>query len=184
MNSIEPSRNWTRVCGSAVPGHTNNVLLDRGRVVEWLRSRLYRPSGATVVPLTIHRASLGDWRPIVEGILAASEGLDASLSTGLFFSITCSEDVAFIRQPDIDTQTKGTLLGDFRIREQQEACSHWPKATLPADYRAPVRSSVPALYVSGDMDAASPLWFTEHAAPNFTNRHEVVLARKRTYGVD
>ena len=159
-----------------VPGHTNNVLLDRGRVVEWLRSRLYRPSGATVVPVTIHRASLGDWRPIVEGILAASEGLDASLSTGLFFSITCSEDVAFIHQPDIDEQTKGTLLGDFRIREQQQACSYWPKATLPADYRAPVRSSVPALYVSGDMDAASPLWFTEHAAPNFTNRHEVVLA--------
>jgi hypothetical protein len=49
---------------------------------------------------------------------------------------------------------------------------------LPSDYRDPVRSSVPALFVSGDSDPASPLWFTEHAAQGFPNRAEVVLANR------
>jgi hypothetical protein len=37
---------------------------------------------------------------------------------------------------------------------------------------------VPTLFVSGDMDGASPLWMTEHAAPGFSNRLEVVLGGK------
>ena len=31
------------------------------------------------------------------------------------------------------------------------------------------------MFVSGDTDAGSPLWFTEHVAPGFSNRVDVVL---------
>jgi len=34
------------------------------------------------------------------------------------------------------------------------------------------------LFVSGDMDSATPLWMTAHAAPGFSNRMEVVLGGK------
>jgi pimeloyl-ACP methyl ester carboxylesterase len=46
--------------------------------------------------------------------------------------------------------------------------------TLPRDYRAPVRSSVPTLFVSGDADGGTPLWYEEHVASGFSNRVEVV----------
>jgi hypothetical protein len=123
----------------------------------------------------IHRAYLGDWRPIVDGILQVSAGLSSALSAGLFFSITCSEDVAFIRESDIEPATARTFLGDYRVRQQQAACAHWPRASLPNDYRTPVRSPAPAMFVSGDTDAASPLWFTGRVAPGFSNRFELVL---------
>jgi pimeloyl-ACP methyl ester carboxylesterase len=158
-----------------VPGVDQRVALDRGRVAEWFRSQLYRPGTAAAVPWLIHRAYEGDWQPIANGVLASAQGFRSALSAGVFFSVTCSEDIAFVREEDIERETRGTFLGDYRVRQQKGACDHWPKAALPEGYRVGVQSPVPTLFVSGDTDAASPLWFTEHIARGFANRAEVVL---------
>lgn len=158
-----------------VPGRDEPAPLHRGRVAEWLRARLYRAEGAAEVPWLIHRAYEGDWQPIADGILANAQGMDAVAYMGLFFAITCNEDVAFVHEADVAAQARGTFIGEYRLRQQQAACAPWPKATLAAGYRRPVRSDVPALFVSGDTDPATPLWFTEHAAPGFSRRLEVVL---------
>jgi hypothetical protein len=115
---------------------------------------------------------MGNWSPIVEGILTNARGLDTALSIGVFFSITCSEDIAFVREEDVSAQTKGTFLGDYRVRQQQAARKQWLKASIPASYRSPVRSSVPALFVSGDRDGGTPLSMTDHAAKGFLNRQK------------
>jgi pimeloyl-ACP methyl ester carboxylesterase len=39
-----------------------------------------------------------------------------------------------------------------------------------------VKSSVPALFVSGDTDPATPLWYTQRVAAGFSERAEVVVA--------
>jgi pimeloyl-ACP methyl ester carboxylesterase len=163
----------------ALPGGKGPATLHRGRVVEWLRSQLYRPGTTAAVPWTIHRAFVGDWTPFVDGILANARGADSAHSFGLLLSTTCNEDVAFVREEDIVAQTRGTFLGDYRVRQQQAACAHWPKASIPAGHRVPVRSAIPAMFVSGDMDAGTPLWFTARAAAGFSNRIEIV---HRGYG--
>jgi hypothetical protein len=122
----------------------------------------------------IHRAYLGDWSPISEGILSDARN-DSGFSFGLFFSITCSEDVPFIREDDVAAATQSTFLGDYRLRQQQAACRHWSKASLPKGYREPLRSSVPTVFASGDTDGATPLWYTQRVAPGFSHRLEVVL---------
>lgn len=159
----------------SVPSRTETVPLPRGRVAEWFRAQLYRAESAAMVPWLIHRAYVGDWSPIVERILSGVREVGSAISFGLFFSITCNEDVAFVREDEIVPQTQGTFLGAYRMRQQQAACKDWPKASLPADYRTPVRSSVPTLFVSGDSDPATPLSFTERVAPGFSDRVEVVL---------
>jgi hypothetical protein len=162
----------------AIPGRSGTIPIHRGRVMEWFRSMNYRPGTAAELPWMIHRAYMGDFGPFVEGVLSNARNADAGLSFGLFFSITCNDDVAFMREVDIVRETQGTYLGDYRARQQQAACKLWPKISHPADYRTPVRSTIPTLFVSGDLDGASPLWMTEHAAPGFSNRREVVLAGK------
>jgi pimeloyl-ACP methyl ester carboxylesterase len=159
----------------SIPGNTGTVPLTRGRVAEFLRSRLYRAAGAATVPWLIHQAHAGNWTPIVEGILSSARQRDSEISFGLFFSIACNEDIAFIREEDVVTQTQGTFVGDYRVRQQQAACKAWPKGSLAQDYRNPVHSSVPALFSSGDIDPASPLWFTDRVAANFPNRSEVLM---------
>jgi pimeloyl-ACP methyl ester carboxylesterase len=157
-----------------VKGYGGTVPLYRGRVAEWFRAKLYRPQSSATLPWMIHRAYLGDWSPISEGILSDA-GDDSDSSFGLFFAITCNEDIPFIREDEVASETEGTFLGDYRVRQQQAACKHWPKASLPKGYREPLRSSVPALFASGDTDGGTPLWFMEHAAQGFSHRLEVVL---------
>lgn len=158
----------------AVPGSTTVAPVGRGRYVEWLRSRLYRPGTAAQVPWLIHQAHAGNWSPVVDGIFAQAREIDAAYGFGLFYSITCAEDIAFMREGDIEASSGNTFLGDYRVRQQQAACEHWPKATLPKGYRDPIHSPVPTMFVSGDLDAASPLWFTGRVAPGFANRIEIV----------
>src|ERR1700689_563992 len=103
-----------------------------------------------MLPLTIPRACAGDWKPIATDMLSDAHDADPAFSFGLFFSITCSEDVAFIREQDIAPETQGTFLGDYRVRQQQAACKQWPTRTLPKDYRTPVISAIATMFVSGD----------------------------------
>jgi pimeloyl-ACP methyl ester carboxylesterase len=161
----------------AVPGSgsgSGTAPLSRGRVAEWMRSKLYRPKSASILPRMIHRAYEGDWSPLVDALLSDAKASDGDLSLGLFFAITCNEDVAFIHEKDIAPATAGTFLGDYRVRQQQAACKEWPRVSLPAGYRTPVQSSVPVLFVSGDADGGTPLWYKEQVAPGFSNRVEVV----------
>ena len=109
-----------------VPGHRGTVALDRGRVAEWFRSKLYRPKSSAALPWMIDRAYLGDWSPISEGIL--SDARENDLSFGLFFAITCSEDIPFIRENDVAAETRWYMSGLSSIM----CCSNSPlKGTRP-----------------------------------------------------
>jgi pimeloyl-ACP methyl ester carboxylesterase len=158
-----------------VPGHAGTIALSQGRVAEWFRSLLYRPSSAADLPWLIHRASKGDWDPIVKGILDDERDADHDLSFGLLLSITCSDDVPFVREEEVAAATRNTFLGDWRLRQQQAACQVWPHSVAPASGRQPIQTQIPTMFASGDSDGGTPLWFTEHAAPGFQNRIEVIM---------
>src|ERR1700684_3513863 len=140
-----------------------------------MRSNLYRPTSAAVLPSMIHHAYAGDWNALAKDLLSDAHDADPAFSFGLFLSITCSEDVAFIREQDISPETQGTFLGDYRVRQQQAACKEWPARALPSDYRAPVESAVPTLFVSGAADGGTPLWYADHVAAGFSNRIQVIV---------
>jgi pimeloyl-ACP methyl ester carboxylesterase len=161
-----------------LPGHARTVALSQGRVAEWFRSLLYRPSSSARLPWLIDQGSKGDWEPIVNGILEGARGADDDLSFGLLLSITCSDDVPFVRQEEVAAATRNTFLGDWRLRQQQAACKGWPHFVAPPSYREPIHTQIPTMFVSGDSDGSTPLSFIEHAAPGFENRVEVVMSNR------
>jgi len=156
------------------------VLLSRGRVVERLRSISYRRDGSGTVPWIVHQAHAGNWQPLVDSLMSdvGARAFDSDFSFGFFFNNTCNEDIPFMDEREL-ARSRNTFLGDYRVRQQRAACALWPKVTLPPGYRSPVRSAVPAFFVSGDYDPGSPLWTTDHAAKGFTNRYQFVM---RGYG--
>jgi pimeloyl-ACP methyl ester carboxylesterase len=161
-----------------LPRTGKRVPLHAGRVAEWLRTRLYRAEGAAELPWLIHQAHGGNYAPIVDGLLEGARNRDSigtAFSFGLFFSITCNDDIPFIDEAEVRRTSRGTTLGDYRVRQQQAACELWPRGKIPAGYRNPVLSEVPVMFVSGDSDPATPLQLTEHVAPNFPNRIEIIL---------
>lgn len=157
------------------PGSTEKVKLTRGRFGERLRGMLYSPESSAAVPWVLHQAYEGNWQPLVDGLFAFTRDMDKQLSMGLFFSITCSEDVAFLREADIRSRVTPSTFGDGRVRSQQAACRQWPRYRVPDGYRTPVRSDVPTFLVSNEFDPATPAKLAKHAAPNYAHRVEFLL---------
>lgn len=138
-------------------GQTQRVKLSRNLAGEAVRYMLYQPGSAAQIPLFLHRAAAGDFVPLAEGALFYRQQIVASGSNGLYLSITCSEDLPFIKPGDGEgARVEETFLGSYRLVQQRAACQLWPRGTVPADYTEPTRSGVPVLLLSGEWDPVTP----------------------------
>jgi pimeloyl-ACP methyl ester carboxylesterase len=114
------------------------------------------------VPLLVEQAVAGDFSPFAEAGLRANHDIYSGGGMGLHYCITCNEFVSRIRPEEVESATRGSFLGSWRVRDQMAACEDWPKTELPPDYFEPFRLETPAVVVSGATD------------PTFTpNRNEV-----------
>jgi pimeloyl-ACP methyl ester carboxylesterase len=156
-------------------GEAQNVTLTRSVFTERLRNMLYNSSTATLLPLVIHRAAQGDWTALARLVTRASSSSHHAPSMGMYFTVTCSESVPSITEDEIARETGATFLGEQRIRTHQQACRQWPRAEIPAAYFAPVRSTVPVLMLSGELDGATPPHLGADAAKSLPNSHQVLL---------
>jgi pimeloyl-ACP methyl ester carboxylesterase len=136
-------------------GEDFDLRMTRNAVAQTIRYMLYSPSTAARIPVEVHAAAQGDFRPLAESGRAQASGLTLS-GYGYFLAVTCAEDVGFIQEKDIAPAVAGTFLGDFRVRQQQAACRSWDKGTVSADFVSPVTSDAPALLISGQYDPATP----------------------------
>ena len=143
-----------RVAGPA--GDSVTIAFDAGHFAEAMRLLMYTSVDGRWIPLFIHRASTGDFRQLAQAALNVNRGIRDGLRRGMLMSVVCSEDVPRIDETEIARETKGTLLGDARVRQQMAACGAWPKAEMPADYAAPFTMPVAALLVSGSRDPVTP----------------------------
>jgi pimeloyl-ACP methyl ester carboxylesterase len=114
------------------------------------------------VPFLVEQAVAGDFSPFAEAGLRANHDIYSGGRMGLHYCITCNEFVSRIRPEEVESATRGSFLGSWRVRDQMAACEDWPKTELPPDYFEPFRLETPAVVVSGATD------------PTFTpNRNEV-----------
>jgi len=126
--------------------------MTREQIAEAVRYLAYSSRQASRLPLLLHRANAGDFTGIAEYLRRYRDG---RLFEGLYLSITCAEDVPFLPQ-DAEARDEGTFLGSYRIREQRAACAEWPRGKKPPHHSQPVRSKVPVLITSGELDPVTP----------------------------
>jgi pimeloyl-ACP methyl ester carboxylesterase len=153
-----------------------HLALPRDEFNEAIRFRLYSEE-SNQIPRFIARAFAGDFADIAklalrQRRLAARGGL---LSVGLYLSVTCSEDVAFIDPGEARRLAAGTFLGTYRVDQQVKACAVWPRGKLPADYLEDVRSNAPTLLISGVRDPVAPPIWAEQVARHLTQVTDLVL---------
>lgn len=145
------------------------VRLPREVVVESIRSILYDARGAAVLPLAFHEAAAGDWKRLGRMVVQRRYGLTVGLSHGLFFSVTCGEDMPFIPEDQIVSRTAGSFLRDHRVRRQKDACELWPRAKVEPGHREAVRSDLPVLAINGRLDPVTPPDFGRRTVAGFPN---------------
>jgi pimeloyl-ACP methyl ester carboxylesterase len=145
-------------------GDPVKVMLSRDIVGEAIRYMTYQAGTAGLVPVVIHEAAGGNFGPLAEFALFARREIVASGSMGMYLSVTCAEDLPFIRPGEGEKAAAGTFLGDYRLRQQRAACAIWPRGTVPDDFVKPIRSEAPALLIVGEWDPVTPPSLAEEAA--------------------
>jgi pimeloyl-ACP methyl ester carboxylesterase len=160
----------------AKSGKTVEVTPSRGLIAEGLRFLGYG-SAVRKLPLIVHQAYEGDLAQLVTMATERRAQIDHILAMGMNFSVTCAEDLPFIDAATAAKATAGTLLGDYRIREQKRVCEVWPRGSIPADAHQLVHSDVPVLLVSGDRDPVTPPEFGDRVARELPNSLHIVVPR-------
>jgi len=78
-------------------------------------------------------------------------------------------------QERIQSEAADAVLGDIANLELRVTCAAWPRMDLGEDYRRPVQSDVPVLFVSGTLDARTPVSQADDALRGFPNGRSLVL---------
>ena len=151
------------------------VKLSRDPAAEAIRYMLYSPVAASRVPLTIHLAAQGNFIPLTEAAIRYRKFLVATGSNGMYLSVTCAEDLPWIKPGEGEQMAANTFLGDYRLRQQREACALWPRATIAKDYGDPVRSDVPVLILTGELDPVTPPSNGDAVAKTLKNSLHIVV---------
>lgn len=132
------------------------VSLSRDLVAEAIRYMLYNPQAALRIPLFLHMAAQNNFAPFAYAALEYRAQIVSSGSNGLYLSITCAEDLPWVTASEAKQLAANTFLGDYRYRQQSEACALWPRAQIPGDYSQPVKSDAPVLIFTGEWDPVTP----------------------------
>jgi pimeloyl-ACP methyl ester carboxylesterase len=149
------------------------LSIPKGAFTTTLRAMQYSPFLSSRIPLYLHLAAQGDYGPMMRMTIA--DRTDPDWNIGMYLSITCAEDVARIEPQQVPALVANTFQGDDRIRDQQEACSIWPRATVAEDFFQPLTSLAPTLILTGWLDPATPPEWAAEVARHLPNSLDVVI---------
>ena len=160
-----------------IPNSTTRakVKLSRDLAAEAIRYMLYGVPTASRVPLTIHTAAQGNFAPLALAALRYRRNLVGTGSNGMYLSITCAEDLPGIKPGEGEKLAENTFLGDYRLRQQREACELWPRAEIEKDYSKPVRADRPVLILTGEWDPVTPPANGDAVAKTLPNSIHIVV---------
>jgi pimeloyl-ACP methyl ester carboxylesterase len=145
-----------------------------GPAADAVRSRLYSISLSADLPRMIHRAAEGDFVPLATAIAERTRSVTA-ISTPVYLSSTCAEDLPWIDMRAARRLARGTVLATSRLDAQSAACAVWPRRKVTADFRVPLATDIPVLAISGNLDPATPPRLAEHALVDMTRARHLVV---------
>ncbi|HLL70961.1 MAG TPA: alpha/beta hydrolase [Pyrinomonadaceae bacterium] len=156
-------------------GKSTPIKLSRDLAGEAIRYMLYQSGAASRIPLFIHLAAQGNFAPLAESAIFYRRQIVATGSNGMYLSVTCAEDLPWIRPGEAERNAAHTFLGDYRFHQQRAACALWPRAKIPKGYGEPTRAGVPALILTGQWDPVTPPVYGDTAAKHLPNSLHLVI---------
>jgi pimeloyl-ACP methyl ester carboxylesterase len=156
-------------------GKATEVNLEPDDFAESLRAMIYKPTAMLSIPLLLHKAAGGDYKAFADFQISRNVELNGEIADGLYFSITCTEDIDRLDPEQLIANGRGTFLADHRARPHMEGCKDWPRGKLPAGFGEEVKSDVPVLIMVGDNDPATPPTAARDAVSRLSNGRVVVV---------
>ncbi|RXK64505.1 alpha/beta fold hydrolase [Stenotrophomonas sp. MA5] len=113
----------------------------------------YVPQYASLLPLVLDEAAQGRYAPLASLARGANRSMGFQINRGMQWSVICSEDAPRYHAPAANAER---LFGNEVASAFFAPCAVWPHTAAPAADAAPLRSEVPALLLSGELDPVTP----------------------------
>jgi pimeloyl-ACP methyl ester carboxylesterase len=138
---------------------TYTVLFTGNAFADLLFSTLYATRVIPALPAMIYHVQQGDLR--IPSLLYGPFFLDDSVSSGMYFSVECAEDLAFSTPQEVATAGQAFpqqirayeltgLEGEFPV------CRAWHVPAVAQSESQPVASAIPTLVLEGEYDPITP----------------------------
>ena len=131
--------------------------------------------GTTVTerfPALFYRAAKGDFtNPAQVWLNESRSGIGSAMS----YMMDCASGQTAARREQIAREAKGTLLEDIFNFPFPEICESWKAPDLGDAFRAPLRSDIPVLFISGTLDARTPISNAEEYRKGFSNSTHIII---------
>jgi len=143
-------------------------------IMRIIRAVLYSGDLASLLPLAIEQAHAGNFQSLATMAGFFDSG-QMGMSIGMMNSVLCSEDMSLAEQSSPIAADEHSLFGNSFYSDLHAVCEFWPKGSIPNSYLEPVRSDIPVLLTSGELDPVTPpVWGEEAAATLSRSKHIVV----------
>jgi pimeloyl-ACP methyl ester carboxylesterase len=129
------------------------------------------------MPLLIHEAAGGNYRPLASQFLMAARSMQDALSIGMHNAVVCTEDAPFFSGENVSREElESTYMGAVQLDALEAICSVWPRGVLDDDLRTTLATDKPVLLLSGDADPVTPPRFAAMAAAELSNSRHLIGA--------
>ncbi len=153
-------------------GKPQELTFDRETMASSLRFLTYSSDTQAMLPLLIYEAATKNYfERLASQMMIAATGLQQSIAQGMELSVVCSEDFPFF--PD-NSDNSQYLMGDLMLKSSRIQCAIWPTDPVPANFHDPVRSDIPVLLLSGELDPVTPPRYAEQLLSWFSNATHLV----------
>lgn len=160
------------------------VSMTREGFAEMIRLVLYNPTVISLLPAAIHEMSQGDYSHFAFYAYQIRHGLDVAIARGMQLSVICVEDIPFLKEADIQAETSGTFYGSDKAHAYIRACEQWPRGDMPAKFRQPIKSNLPVLILSGELDPVTPPYLATPLLRWLPNGRQVLMHNATHYIYD
>lgn len=126
-----------------------------------------------LLPRNYYLLSKGDFSAVAQlwlRTIRAGSGASAMASM-----MDCYSGISPQRRQQIAREAKETLLGDIMDFPFPDVCDAWGSPDLGEPFRAPVKSNVPALFISGTFDVRTPVSNAEEVRGGFRHSTHLII---------
>jgi pimeloyl-ACP methyl ester carboxylesterase len=153
------------------------VVLDGGRLANWLIDDSFNTANFRNVPAMIAELANGNPRPIATEIAARVVGSGIGiLGYGLANGVGCGEWIPYMKGTILSAGRRAfpaypdsVLRPALHITYTPQVCAVWKVPKAPAEQREATPSTIPTLLLAGSFDAVTPTSWARIAARTLTN---------------
>src|SRR5262245_42968478 len=159
--------------GSRLPLKPCKLPITRGVFAGAIRQLLLDSNSQRFIPVIVRGAAKRDYAPLKTLVGQALRTI-GGINFGMNTSVICSEEIPRIRPADIKRESAGAFLTGSVVQTRIDLCREWPRGRAPANYFEPVKSNIPVLLISGELDPATPFEWGDEAARHLPNSLHII----------